>query len=281
MNEAEIEIWNGPVGERWALYQTVLDAHIGPFGQAMLAAAELVEGARVLDVGCGCGATTIAAAARVGDSGIVVGVDVSRPMLGRARERTKELANVRLVEADAATFVSDEPFDVAISRFGVMFFEDPVAGFASVRRATRPGGRLAFVCWRAMRENPWATLPLEAILGAVPEAADGGAAALAIAEDAPGPWALADRARLEVVLARAGWEGVAVSAFDHPMRLGATLDDALEFASRVGPGARALRDAPEDARPRAMSALRDALAPLGPTFELAGAAWIVTARAST
>lgn len=280
MNEAEIEVWNGPVGERWALYQAVLDAHIRPFGEAMLAAASLAEGARVLDVGCGCGATTIAAATAVGASGAVVGVDVSRPMLGRARERTKELANVRLVEADVSTFVSDEPFDVAISRFGVMFFEDPVVGFGSMRRATRPGGRLAFVCWRAMGENPWASVPLEAILGAVPGAAANGDVP-ASTEGVPGPWALADSARVLDVLARAGWEGVEVAPFDHPMALGATLDDAVEFASRMGPGARALRDAPEEARPGAVAALRGALAPLAPAFELAGAAWIVTARAST
>ncbi len=134
----------------------------------MLDAAGLLRGARVLDIGCGCGDTTIAAAVAVAPDGHVVGVDVSEPMLVRARDRAAHLANTTFALADAATFVPDAPFDVVISRFGVMFFDDPTAAFANVRRAMKPGGRLVFVCWQSAQKNAWASVPLSGVLRVVP-----------------------------------------------------------------------------------------------------------------
>lgn len=271
-NETEIANWNGPIGERWVLLQEALDARLSVFGKDVLERAELREGLRVLDVGCGCGAVTIEAARAVGIAGRVVGLDVSRPMLARGRARTKELPNVELVEHDATTFAPDAPFDFVLSRFGVMFFGDPTAAFANIRSATKQGGGLSFVCWQSLAKNPWAGVPLSAVLSVVPPPPTP-------PPNAPGPFSLADPGRTRDVLTRAGWSDVVLTAVVHPMTLGGTLDEAVDYAGRIGPAAGALRGTDEETRTRAMEMLRQTLAPFAPTFALEGAVWLVTARA--
>jgi ubiquinone/menaquinone biosynthesis C-methylase UbiE len=271
MNQAEIDNWNGPVGERWAQFQEALDARIRVYGKDLLAKVELREGLRVLDVGCGCADMTMDAARAVGTTGRVVGVDVSRPMLARGRERARDLPNVELLEQDAATFSTDAPFDIVISRFGVMFFDDPAAAFANIRRATKDDGGLAFVCWQSLEKNPWAAVPLSAMLRVV--------APPAATPNAPGPFALADPERVRDVLGRAGWSDVVLTPALHPLKLGATLDEAVEYASRMGPSARVLREVDDATRARAVEMLRETLAPFAPGFALDGAVWLVTARA--
>jgi ubiquinone/menaquinone biosynthesis C-methylase UbiE len=133
-NEKEIELWNGDVSARWVNYQAELDRRLRPFGEPALEGARLREGARVLDVGCGCGATTLTIAEKVGTGGSVVGLDVSAPMLARARERAAGQDHARFELADATTFTTTDPFDAIVSRFGVMFFADPIASFENLRR---------------------------------------------------------------------------------------------------------------------------------------------------
>jgi SAM-dependent methyltransferase len=277
-NEDEIATWNGAIGERWALFQEALDAQLLVFRDKVLTAAALPEGARVLDVGCGCGDLTLAAARAVGPAGQVVGLDVSRPMLARARSRAAHLANVSFVEHDATTFSPDTPFDAVISRFGVMFFEDPAAAFANLRRATRPSGALTFVCWQALAKNAWAAVPLSAVLRVLPPPAPA-------PPRAPGPFALAEPAYVEDVLTRAGWREVTVTPALQPFALGATLEEAVLSASRMGPAARALREADEATHARALAALRETLAPFAVAappaspFALDSAVWLTAARA--
>jgi SAM-dependent methyltransferase len=272
MMQSELEKWNGPVGQRWALFQEALDARIRPYGTYVLERAELREGMRVLDVGAGCGDLTLEAARTVGATGKVVGVDISRPMLARARERTMELSNVDLREHDAATFAPDAPFDRVISRFGVMFFDDPTTAFANLRRATKPGGGLAFVCWQALAKNPWAAVPLSAVLRVVPPAAPP-------PPNAPGPFSLAEPDHVRDILTRAGWIAVELFPVLQPMKLGKTLDEAVEYATQIGPSARALAEADEATRARALEMLRQTLAPSAPEFALGAAVWVVTAQA--
>ena len=271
-NKAEIENWNGPVGERWTAYQQALDARIHVYGQQVLGSAGLREGMRVLDVGAGCGDMTLDAARAVGEAGRVVGVDVSRPMLARARERASAVSNVELVEHDASTFTATAPFDAIISRFGVMFFDDPAAAFTNIRGAIKPGGTLAFVCWQSLADNPWAAVPLSAVLRVLPGPPP------PAAPHAPGPFALADPDRLRAILTAAGWTDVALTQFTHAMELGSTLEESLEYASRMGPAARALRDADDATRARGLEALHETLSPLAPGFTLGSAVWIVTAK---
>src|SRR5881628_2723223 len=158
--------------------------------------ARIGAGERVIDIGCGCGDTTIALARRVGPAGLVLGIDVSAPMLARAADAAREagVAHVRFEHADAQTHrFPAQAFDVLYSRFGVMFFSDPAAAFGNLRTALRPGGRLGFVCWQAVPENPWIAVPLEA-------AAQHMALPPPPAPGAPGPFSFADPERVRRIL---------------------------------------------------------------------------------
>jgi len=271
-NQAQVERWNAQAGKLWADAQEVLDARLRAFGEAALDAAKLGEGARVLDVGCGCADTTLSAAARVGTTGHVLGLDISRPMLARGRERTKGVPSIELREADASTFRTDEPFDAVISRFGIMFFDDPPAAFGNLRRATRSGGILSFACWQPLEQNPWAAVPLSGVLRVLPPPAP-------TPPREPGPFAFADPSYVREVLTGGGYRDVELTPFSAPVAMGSTLEEVVGFAAELGPASRALEKAPEDVRPRAMEMLRQTLAPLAPGFTLEGAIWVVTARA--
>src|SRR2546427_6919777 len=200
-NAGQVPYWNEAAGPKWVAFQKIIDAQIAPLGERAMDRAGIAPGERVIDVGCGCGDTTIALARRVGPAGLVLGIDISAPMLERAAEtaRAEALANVRFENADAQTHrLPASAFDVVYSRFGVMFFADPVAAFANLRAALRPGGRLAFVCWQALPENPWLFVPLRA-------AAQHLTLPPPPAPDAPGPFAFAAPNRVRGILPRAGF----------------------------------------------------------------------------
>jgi ubiquinone/menaquinone biosynthesis C-methylase UbiE len=281
-NAQQAEYWTN-ASERWIRNQEALDRALEPFGRAALERAALMHGERVVDVGCGCGATTLDIAARVGDAGAVVGIDLSEPMLGVARKRGAELGNLSWVHGDAATWRADAAMDLVYSRFGVMFFEDPVAAFGNLRESLRSDGRgrLCFVCWRALEQNPWAKLPLDAVMRAVPASTDW----IAGLSGAPGPFAFADAGHVERVVRKAGFVDVSVGACDADMVLaptqsdGGVLEAAVEFAMQAGPVARLLAEAGEDAREQARREIAAELAGrvTGRGVALAGATWLVTA----
>ena len=266
------EFWNGPSGARWVAGEAALDRMLEPLGRATLERAGAVLGERVVDVGCGCGTTTFQLAEAVGPSGAVVGLDVSAPMLARAEERASGLAHVTFRLGDAAELVLEPPADLLFSRFGVMFFPDPARAFDNLRGMVRPGGRVAFVCWRALADNPWARLPFEAAARVV------GAPALLDAEG-PGPFAFADAARVRSILGAAGFDAIGVDALDRDLVLGDALDEAVGFALAFGTAARLLVDADDATRARARDAIAAVVAPFaaGPV-RMPGAAWMVTAR---
>jgi SAM-dependent methyltransferase len=279
-NEEMIRYWNEAAGPAWVAMQERLDRQVGPLGARARERAGIAQGERVLDVGCGCGGTTIELAQAVGPAGRVVALDVSAPMLARARERASAAALAERIEwrlGDAQT----EPlepggFDCLFSRFGVMFFEDPVGAFGNLRRALRPGGRLAFVCWQARERNPWMTRP---VLAAVQH--------LAFPPppppDAPGPFAFGDPSRVRAILERAGFEAVELEPVEGPLALSMESgEDGVEFFLTVGPVGAALREAraSADLRARVADAVRVAIegfrTPRG--YEAPSAAWVVTAR---
>jgi SAM-dependent methyltransferase len=278
-NAEQLRYWNEVAGPRWVRFQERLDREIAGLGLLALERAALAEGEAVLDVGCGCGGTSLEIARRVGPRGRVLGLDISRPMLALARERQAEAgaAQLRFEEADAQT-AALEPgaFDVLFSRFGVMFFADPAAAFTNLRRALRPGARLAFVCWQRLPDNPWMMVPMGALakhLPLPPPPPPG----------APGPFAFADAARVQGLLEAAGFSSVEAGDVREPLRLGGgSLDDAVEFALEVGPAASVLREAgagPE-LRAQVAASVREALEPYaaGGSPSLPSAAWIFTAR---
>lgn len=279
-NDEQIAFWNGPRGEAWVRDQETMDRALEPFGQAVLARAAPRTGEHVVDIGCGCGASMLALAAAVGPSGSVLGVDVSAPMLARASERARGLTQVSCVQADAATYAFEPRANLLFSRFGVMFFVDPAAAFANLRRALVPRGRLAFVCWRTLADNPWLAVPLAAARRIVQPAAP------LPPPDAPGPLAFADAERVRAILERAGFADVTFTPFNHAMPLGdrGGLDVAAEQAITLGPTARLVAAANLDdaTRERLLREVRESLAPyaVGDVVSLPAAAWIVAASLS-
>ena len=274
--------WNGDSGDRWVANQVRLDRMLEPFGQALLAAARPVAGERVLDVGCGAGTTSFQFGDAVGAGGSVLGVDISTALIDRARERAgSHRDQVAFQVGDAARMTVDAPCDLIVSRFGVMFLDEPVAAFANMRRALKPEGRLAFVCWRAAGENDWTRLPMGAVRDIVPPTPPAD-------PEAPGPFSFGERARVEAILGHAGFVNVEISTFDSEILFGvgsdadAAVEDALQNAWEVGPLARALADQDDEVRQRAAAAVRSAfrrrLKPEGVVID--GAAWLVTATAS-
>jgi SAM-dependent methyltransferase len=266
----QTEYWNGDVGARWAAMQAELDRVFTPLTAALLDGAGLRPGERVLDIGCGCGETALLAAAHTGPCGAVTAVDVSRPMLERARARPAGGSPIAWIEADAQTHPFAPEHDVALSRFGVMFFEESRTAFANVRRALRPGGRLVVLCWRALAENAWVHVPRDAVLTVLPEPAPS-------PPGGPGPFRFADGEALVDLLGQAGFTGAAVAPIDHPVAIGADAEAAARFAATVGPIAGLLREIEDPAlRERALAAMRQAM-PAERPVRLGAACWLATA----
>lgn len=278
-NEEQIRYWNEESGLKWVRNQQRLDAQIEPLGLAAMQRADIRLGERVLDVGCGCGQTSLELAGRVGSDGAVVGLDISQPMLARAQERQKELnrANLAFIRADAQTYAFERGrFDLIFSRFGVMFFDDPAAAFRNLRTALRATGRLCFICWQELAKNDWARVPLMAALQHVPPPPPP-------APHAPGPFAFADPDRLRHILTHAGFTDVDLETHQTALSLGgaATVDEAADFSLEIGPVGTLLRTADAETRAHVASAIREALRPYaGPNgVRLNGTMWIVFARA--
>jgi SAM-dependent methyltransferase len=277
-NIEQARFWDEDAGPAWVEHQERLDALVGPFGRLSLDAGGPGPGESVLDVGCGTGATVLEIAARTGPAGHVVGLDISHVMLALARSRVAEagLGNVDLVRADAqVAALPPAAHDLVHSRFGVMFFADPVAAFANLRSTLRSAGRLAFVCWQAPDRNPWFTTPVAAVAGILeppPTPAPG----------EPSPFALADPGLIRAILQRAGFSEIASEGREHPVRIAGAGEAgrAGEIALSVLPVRAAYAAAPPEVRLRARSAVQAALEPFGGPdgVEIPGSVWVVTAR---
>lgn len=235
-NVDQSEYWNSAPGRKWLRHEQMLDAILAGVDDLLLARADPRPGERVVEIGCGTGATTRALAARVGASGSVLAVDISRPLLARARERTEDLPQVSTLLGDAQV----HPFppggaDLAASRFGVMFFEHPVAAFRNIGGALRGGGRLCIVCWAAAEANPWFRIPRDAAIERLGRPAPQ-------PPTAPGPLAFADRGHVRRLLAEAGLVGIedATESVDLVWKGG--LEPLVELATSLGPVARIMRE---------------------------------------
>ena len=279
-NAQQIQYWNEQSGPKWVALQDVIDAQIAPLGLLAMERAALAAGERALDVGCGCGRTSLELARRVGPNGRVLGADISTVMLNHAREtaRARSVANVEFIEADAQTHDFERAaFDLLFSRFGVMFFADPTVAFSNLRGAVRDGGRVTFVCWQALPENPWMFVPLMAAAQLIPLPAPP-------APGAPGPFAFADSERVRGILTNAGFADVAFEAVNETLSIGAgaDLDQTVEFLLQMGPTGNALREAGAQLSAELRAAVREALVPYQTPdgVRMASAAWIVTARNS-
>jgi SAM-dependent methyltransferase len=274
-NAAQAEYWNSSAGQKWTDHQEHQDQVLRPVSDRLIAAADPKPGERVIDVGCGCGATTIDFAASVSPGGEVLGLDVSEPMLARARERAPKRLPIRFELADATVYdFEPEAADLAASRFGVMFFADPARSFANLRRGLKPGGRLAFACWREAKQNPWLIVPLREASKHAPPLPEMG-------PDDPGPFAFANDARVRRILSEAGYVDIVLTPqeLELDIAVGRGLDTAVKAAMTIGPTSRMLDGQSEAVRAAATADIRKALAAhmRGGSAPLGAAIWIVTA----
>jgi SAM-dependent methyltransferase len=277
-NADQIAYWNGPGGQRWTDRQQMQDIMLAPVSDILIDRAKPKTGERIIDVGCGCGATTSALAQRIGPTGHVFGIDISAPMLARARQVAPAGLPVDFELADATIYPFEpQNFDLLVSRFGVMFFAEPALSFANLRKALRPSGRLTFACWREPRDNPWLMLPLQAVYKHVPKLPQ-------LGPDDPGPFSFASEPRVTGILSKAGFSGIALEACNLSLdvAVGRGLEAAVESSLEIGPASRALEGQPSDLRDAARNSIRETLAPFvrGQAVVLPASIWIVTASAS-
>jgi ubiquinone/menaquinone biosynthesis C-methylase UbiE len=278
LNADQIAYWNGPGGQHWIDRQRAQDTLLAPISDILIDRAKPEAGERIVDVGCGCGATSIAFAQKVGPTGHVFGIDISVPMLARARQLTPAGLPVDFVLADATVYPFDTAsFDLLVSRFGVMFFAEPAISFANMRRALRPSGRLTFACWREPRDNPWMMTALQAVYKHVPKLPE-------LGPEDPGPFSFASEQRVQRILNEAGFSGVKMERCDLSLdvAIGRGLDAAVETGLEIGPASRALEGQPAEVRAAAGNSIREALTPFarGQAVPLPASIWIVTAPAS-
>jgi SAM-dependent methyltransferase len=278
-NTEQAEYWDGSGGEHWVAEQARYDRINGGFGDRVVEVFSPQPGERVLDVGCGNGALSLAIGPLVAPEGSVLGLDLSGPMLemATARARRAGLTNVRFERGDAQVYpFAEAGFDGVVSRFGVMFFDDPQAAFANLARAVRSGGRLVFACWQELLANEWLMVPAGAALAHVPMPNLGG-------PGAPGPFSLADPERVRSILEGAGFTEVDVDDFRCPMPFGSTVADTVAFMQGTDMAATLMADVSENVAAAAWEAVRAALVPHAGSegVVLGGAAWIVTATKSS
>lgn len=274
-NADQIAFWNGLSGQRWADRHAAQEKLLGPIAELLLKHADPQPGERVVDVGCGSGATTFAFAKAVAPTGFALGLDVSEPMLAQARKLAPPGLPIDFRTGDATIYpFKPASFDLVVSRFGVMFFADPVLSFTNLRNALRPTGRLAFVCWREPRDNAWMMAPLMAAYKHVPKLPP-------VGPEDPGPFAFASDERVRRILTGAGFKKLSIEREDLPMDIagGAGLDAAVEGALQIGPASRALQDQPADVYDAARRSIREALQPFvrDQAVVLPGSVWIVKA----
>ena len=252
-NAEQIEFWNGTAGHRWARLQDRIDLQLNNITDALMPFADARPGMRILDIGCGAGTTTLRLGMVVAPGGTVAGIDISVPMLDVARARAQAMnADIVFLESDASRHDFQPVFDLVFSRFGVMFFDDPVAAFRNIRRALVPKGRLAFVCWRSFKENEWAFVPFAAASHLLPEQPPAD-------PNAPGPFAFADAQRLKKILAKANFADIRIEKLDTVSNVGADLDQAADAALNIGPLSRAAADVSDGTREEIRSVVKAAL----------------------
>ncbi len=273
-NQAQKELWNTFAGERWTRRQVDIDAMLLPFTQALMEASGLLDSAPqvILDVGCGSGETSLIMA----DLGhTVTGVDISSSLLALARKRAGDRTNVSFLEADASDADFDHQFDLLISRFGVMFFDDPQAAFTHMVQHVKPGGRVVFVCWRPPGENDWVTMPMGVLVSVTETPAPP-------PPNAPSPFAFANPERVIAILEGAGLRDVRFTPVDAAMAMGSDKGavQAADFVMEVGPAALPIALL----RPEVVAMVREKMElEIQPRLDgghltLGGAIWVVEAR---
>jgi len=272
----QAQLWNGPAGRAWVELQAVLDDMLKPFGDVIVEAALATAPSSLLDVGCGAGATTLEAARRLGAKGQCIGVDISEPLIAMARSRAeRENVPAMFIRADAQNHDFEQSsFDMIISRFGVMFFEDPIRAFANLRRAARGDAELRLVVWRSAVENPFMTTAERAAAPLLPNIP-------ARPPDAPGQFAFADQHRVRAILEESGWSGIDIRPMD--LVCAFPKENLIDYFTRLGPVGRVLQNADDRTRAHVVATVRTAFDPYvqGAKVRFDAACWLVGASAKS
>ena len=260
------------VGEKWRAMHLETETMLRPFTAALLARAAPLNGKALIDIGCGAGETTILAAKQGANC---LGVDISKPLLEVAQNRNDiSSKNASFLEVDASNYQSNVNFDIAISRFGIMFFEDPILAFKNIAKVLKIDGKIHFVCWQSATANEWVQLPIAALegLGSPTHFGD---------TEAPGPFAFSNPTKITKILQTSGFRDIEIHPEISTMQIGSGrgIDDALDYLTRIGPASRAIADLSSSEKAIAISRLRDLILPKMQTEELLlkGAVWLVSA----
>ena len=278
INTDMLAFWNGHGGRTWVERQAHTDAVLLPVTEALLEFAAPRAGERVLDVGCGCGASTLEFARAVGPSGRVQAMDISGAMLaeGEARAAAAGIANIAWREADPASSALDE-YDLLTSAFGTMFFGDVVAAFTNMRRAAAPGSRMAIVCWRSLAENPWMEVPMAAVARHLPPRPKP-------VPNSPGMFGFADPEYVSTIFDASGWASPLFSRLDLDLDIaaGRGLEEAIDQTTKIGAVNSWLRNQPADVVRDAVASLGEALAVHtdGSCVRLPAAMWLISSKAA-
>ena len=274
-NQEQREFWSDIKGDLWVTLQPRIDTMLATFGDKALDTLNPQSGERILEIGCGTGTTTLALGGRVGTSGEILAADLSRPMLNKAIERANVSAEhpITFVEADAQVHsFPTAAFDAVYSRFGVMFFDDPIAAFRNIRKAVRPGGRMAYVCWADRKANPWIRIPAGAAktcldLPAPPP------------DDAPGQFSMENEGRVQQILHDAGWSDIGLERFTVDGSIGSDAADAARFITKMGPMSEPFALADSDTQNKTLQVIEEALTPYSNDsgVTLGFSTWIVSA----
>ncbi len=273
MDSDQAKYWNEAGGRRWAENIERVERMLEPLTAQLLAQAAPQAGERVLDIGCGGGRTSAAFANAVGEGGEVLGLDVSAVILDVARARYRALSHLRFAQGDAGSMaLPARHYDAMVSRFGVMFFPDASGAFRHLRQALKPDGRLVFICWQALTENPWMAVPVQAAFQVLPKPEPQ-------PPTAPGPFAFANPDHLRAVLESAGFGDIELISHRQMLSLG-TVEDAVQQMTRMGPSAPAFADATSEQQAAAVNAITHALTPhlKDDGVQLPSATWVVRAR---
>ena len=272
-----VAFWNDTLADKFDRYRDILKDGLSYHSRIPLERLHVEPGSRILDVGCGWGDTAIELAHKTGPDGFVLGLDCVEQFLEKAREDAADVPHVRFEAADVERYPFDGGFDLCFSRFGMMFFENPVAAMRNVRRALRPGGELVFIVWRTIEENPFFGLPKQVVLDYLePPGEDARSCG-------PGPFSMANTEVVSKQLEIAGFEDVHFEPIDGPVTVGSTLQEAVNFQLALGPAGEVFREAGEEAERRRHEiegALREALAPYhrDEGVVMPSGSWAISAR---
>lgn len=271
-NQEQSDYWNGQAGQKWVKFSDRLDAMLLPFAHQILSSAHIAPEDNVLDIGCGGGALSMLASQSAKS---VLGIDISKPLIALAKERTKTLDTVDFMLSDASEMALETQRDLIISRFGIMFFADPISAFSNLRRHVKDTGRMRFACWQSPMKNTWARAPLEAampFLNHPPTPPE---------PHAPGPFAFADPNYMTEVLTKAGWHNISLTDWTGDIRLpGHDATEVASFMMEIGPLSKIMKEQSLDLEPvhAALERLSEKASADG-SVEMQASIWIVSATA--